>query len=236
MPAVSLIIPCYNEADNLPLLVDRCADVFGKRDDVEVVLVDNGSTDRSAELLPGLIAPYPFLRTVRVPVNEGYGHGILTGLRAATGDVLAWTHADLQTDPGDVLRGLELFHASPDASKQFVKGRRFGRPASDVVFTVGMAAFETALLRVPMWDINAQPTMFPRSFFDTWADPPKDFSLDLFAYYSAVKAGFRVARFPVYFGKRAHGISRWNVNWQAKAKFIRRTYDYSLKMHAERVK
>lgn len=236
MPAVSLIIPCYNEAANLPLLVDRCADVFAQRGDVEVILVDNGSTDCSAELLAALIAPYPFLRTVRVPVNEGYGHGILTGLRAATGKVLAWTHADMQTDPGDVLRGLDLFHGAADPERLLVKGRRFGRPASDVVFTVGMAAFETALLRVPMWDINAQPTLFAKSFFDTWVDPPKDFSLDLFAYYSAIKAGFSVARFPVFFGKRAHGISRWNVNWQAKAKFIRRTYDYSLKMHSERVR
>lgn len=236
MPACSLVIPCYNEADNLPLLVDRCADVFGGRDDVEVILVDNGSTDRTPQLLPGLIAPYPFLRSVRVPVNEGYGHGILTGLRAATGQVLAWTHADLQTDPGDVLKGLELFQHSADPERLLVKGRRHGRPPGDVVFTVGMAAFETALLRVPMWDINAQPTLFPKSFFDGWVDPPKDFSLDLFAYYSAVKGGLKIARFPVFFGKRAHGISRWNVNWQAKVKFIRRTVDYSLAMHRERVR
>ena len=233
---LSLVIPCYNEADNLPLLVDRCALVFASRDDVEVILVDNGSTDRTPELLPGLIAPHASLRSVRVPVNEGYGHGILTGLRAATGDVLAWTHADMQTDPSDVLKGYERFVASSSPDKLFVKGNRFGRPAFDVVFTWGMAAFETALLGAPMWDINAQPTMFSRSFFAGWQDPPKDFSLDLFAYYTALKSGLKVERFPVYFGPRAHGESRWNTGLTARYKFIRRTVDYSLKMKRERVK
>lgn len=236
MPKLSLVIPCYNESDNLPLLVDRCAVVFQERDDVEVVLVDNGSTDASPEILPGLLEPHDFIRSVRVEENQGYGHGILTGLRAAKGEILAWTHADLQTDPNDALVGLARFEASDDPDKLFVKGRRYGRPVSDVVFTVGMAFFETALLRTPMWDINAQPTMFSKQFFDTWDDPPGDFSLDLFAYYTAATQGLRMERFPVYFGERAHGISRWNVNWQAKVKFIRRTVDYSMQMYRERVR
>lgn len=233
MPALSLVIPCYNEEANLPLLVDRCAVVFGARDDVEVVLVDNGSKDATPEILPGLLEPHPFIRSVRVDVNQGYGHGILTGLRAATGDVLAWTHADLQTDPDDALKGLQRFEAAGDPTRLFVKGRRYGRPATDVVFTVGMAVFETALLRTPMWDINAQPTMFHRRFFESWDDPPTDFSLDLFAYYRAAQAGLEMQRFPVHFGDRAHGESRWNVDWTSRYKFIRRTVDYSLKMKRE---
>ena len=236
MLALSLVIPCYNEADNLPLLVDRCALVFGSRDDVEVILVDNGSKDRTAEILPGLLAPHKNLRTVRVPENQGYGHGILTGLRAATGRVLAWTHADMQTDPHDVLVGLERFQRSATPERLFVKGNRYGRPAFDVVFTWGMAAFESALLGAAMWDINAQPTMFPRSFFDTWSDPPTDFSLDLYAYYTARRTGMTLERFPVYFGPRAHGESRWNTGLTARWRFIRRTVDYSLKMKRERAR
>lgn len=234
MTRLSLVIPCYNEAANLPLLVDRCAVVFGDREDTEVVLVDNGSTDASASLLPELVAPYPFLRSVRVEPNQGYGGGILAGLRAARGEILAWTHADLQTDPHDVLVGLERFDTAKDPARLFAKGRRYGRPATDVVFTVGMAAFETGLLRTPMWDINAQPTMFSRAFFETWNDPPTDFSLDLFAYYLAKKQGLTVTRFPVHFGDRMHGQSRWNVDWTSRFKFIKRTVDYSLTMRRER--
>ncbi|WP_227724896.1 glycosyltransferase family 2 protein, partial [Yersinia proxima] len=178
----SLIIPCYNEAANLPLLLERCKAITFNPD-IEVILVDNGSTDTSPEILQQLLPQYPGCRSVRVENNQGYGFGILAGLKAAKGDVLGWTHADMQTDPQDFLRGLALFEQN--GMDIFVKGQRYGRPLSDVIFTVGMSVFETLLLGKAMWDINAQPTLFSRSFFETWQDPPHDFSLDLYVYYRA---------------------------------------------------
>jgi len=224
---LSLVVPCFNEAANLPLLLDRCREVT-RCPDIEVILVDNGSTDNSPEILLDLLPRYPGCRSVRVARNEGYGLGILTGLRAARGEILGWTHADMQTDPHDALRGLALF--KENGGNIFVKGRRYGRPLADVGFTVGMSIFETVLLGRPMWDINAQPTMFPRTFFQTWRDPPSDFALDLYAYYQAQCMHLDIHRFPVRFGERAHGVSHWNVNWSAKRKFIRRTVDFSLEL------
>jgi glycosyltransferase involved in cell wall biosynthesis len=223
----SLVIPCYNEAANLPLLLERCWKL-AEQPGVEVVLVDNGSTDESPTVLSNLLPSYPGCRSVRVEQNQGYGFGILSGLKAASGDILGWTHADMQTDPVDALQGIKIFKAhGPDI---FVKGKRHGRPFGDVAFTVGMSLFETMLLSKPMWDINAQPTMFSRQFFESWRDSPHDFSLDLYAYYQARLAGMPVYRFPVLFGERAHGVSHWNVNWAAKRKFIRRTIDFSLQL------
>jgi hypothetical protein len=93
-----------------------------------------------------------------------------------------------------------------------------------------MSIFETALLGKPLWDINAQPTMFSRHFFETWSQPPHDFSLDLYAYYQARRQGLPIHRFDVLFGARVHGVSHWNVNWAEKWKFIRRTIDFSLQL------
>jgi glycosyltransferase involved in cell wall biosynthesis len=223
----SLVIPCYNEAANLPLLLERCKEVV-KLPDVEVVLVDNGSTDSTPDVLNTFLPRYPGCRSVRVAVNQGYGFGILSGLKACKGEILGWTHADMQTDPQDAVRGLALFDRH--GPEIFVKGRRYGRPAADVFFTVGMSAFETLLLGKPMWDINAQPTMFSRRFLQTWRNAPHDFALDLYTYYQAQQAGLDIYRFPVRFGERAHGVSHWNVNWAAKRKFIRRTVDFSLQL------
>ena len=223
----SLVIPCYNEAANLPLLLERCK-ALAVTPDFEVVLVDNGSTDSTPEVLEKLLPKFPRCRSIRVDKNQGYGFGIVSGLKAAKGKILGWTHADMQTDPQDALLGLELFEKHGDDI--FVKGRRYGRPFMDVVFTVGMSVFETFLLARPMWDINAQPTMFSRRFFESWTTPPDDFSLDLYAYYQAQSYGLKVHRFPVRFGERAHGVSHWNVNWAAKRKFIRRTVDFSLQL------
>ena len=223
----SLVIPCFNEAENLPLLLERCKDLVVNRN-VEVILVDNGSTDNTADLLLKLLPQYPGCRSVRVDKNQGYGFGILSGLRLAKGDILGWTHADMQTDPQDALRGLDLFNKY--GFNIFVKGRRYSRPFMDVFFTVGMSLFETLFLATPMWDINAQPTMFPRKFFDEWSSPPDDFSLDLFVYYQARSQGLNIRRFNVNFRERAYGVSHWNVNWGAKWKFIRRTIDFSIKL------
>ena len=81
----------------------------------------------SAEALAALLPSYPFARSVRVEKNVGYGHGILTGLQSACGELLAWSHADLQTDPADVFRAFQLYQRDGHAVARLVKGRRKGR-------------------------------------------------------------------------------------------------------------
>lgn len=103
---LSIVVPCYNEEENIPPVLERFRRAIGPRD-AEVLLVDNGSTDGSAGLLEKLLPDYPFARTVRVPVNQGYGYGILRGLKDAKGDFIGWTHADLQTDPADVMKAYD---------------------------------------------------------------------------------------------------------------------------------
>ncbi len=222
---ISLIIPCYNESKNLPSLIERCQQLNSET--FEVIIVNNGSTDDTSNVLTNLMnSKYPFIKAVKVEVNQGYGHGILCGLRSSTGNIIGWTHADLQTDPLDSNQVKSLIKQYGE--NIFIKGQRYGRPISDVIFTIGMSIFESILLKKLLWDINAQPTFFPRNFFDDWDSPPDDFSLDLFAYYQAKKNNLKVVRFPVFFGKRLHGHSHWNVDFKSKWKFIKRTIQFSL--------
>lgn len=226
MTFCSLVVPCYNESKNIPFVLDNAKEALISRD-IELILVDNGSTDETQKVLADLLPSYSFARSVQVTENQGYGHGILAGLRAAKGTVLAWTHADMQTKPADVVKGLEYFDGNRDPDRLFVKGLRQERPLGDRVFTAGMGIFESLLLRSRLRDINAQPTMLGRGFFDKWQDPPKDFSLDLYAFVMARKNGLEVKRFPVVFAERAHGVSHWNIDWRSRVKFIRRTLAYS---------
>lgn len=229
VPTMSLVIPCYDEASTLPLLIRRVEAAYGDEKDVEVVLVDNGSSDDTPAIMASLRG-HAIIRTVRVEVNQGYGFGILAGLRAARGDYLGWTHGDMQADPGDAVRALEIIRQR-GVNNLYIKGRRYGRPIGDVIFTVGMAVFEAVLLRARLWDINAQPNIFPRAFFERIVDlAPHDFSLDLFFYYAARRQGLEIVRFPVRFGERLHGVSHWNVNWEGKRRFIERTMDFSLEL------
>lgn len=223
----SLVIPCFNEAKSIPKLLERCAVVLENKN-WEIVLVDNGSKDNTQEVLARLLSKYPRCRSIRVKENQGYGHGIVAGLNATTGDVIGWTHADLQTDPADALLVMPIFEKNSD--KAFVKGRRYGRPFADVIFTIGMSIFETILLRKFMWDINAQPTFFSRKFFGELENPPSDFSLDLYFYFMAIRSGLTISRVPVRFGERSFGVSHWNLDFKSKVKFIIRTLVYSFKL------
>jgi glycosyltransferase involved in cell wall biosynthesis len=227
---LSLIIPCYNESKNLPLLIDRCKDLFSVEKNVEVIIVDNGSKDNTSEVLDELLIGLSFVQKVKVEHNKGYGHGILSGLKVASGDILSWSHADMQTDICDVLDGLKIFNKESNIEDLFIKGNRKKRPIADNIFTIGMSVFETILLREKMWDINAQPTIFHRSFFAKWHNPPNDFSIDLYAYFMAKKLKLRIKRFPVFFGERAHGVSHWNIDLFSKFQFIKRTLIYSFKL------
>jgi len=223
---LSLVIPCFNESRCLPALLTRCQEIIGDRD-IEVVIVDNGSNDDTQEVLALLLEKYTFVTLVNVSVNKGYGHGILEGLKGSSGEILGWTHADLQTDPGDIVEALDFFEESNMPELLFVKGKRYGRPLMDVIFTIGMSVFEMILMKTKMWDINAQPNVFHRSFYESWVNPPQDFSLDLFAYFMAKKKNCTIKRFPVLFGERMHGVSHWNVSISAKFRFIKRTLHYS---------
>jgi len=225
----SIVVPCYNECENLPLILNRFAKVI--KADTEIIIVNNGSTDTSAQKLAELLPLYPFAKSVRVKINQGYGYGILEGLKVSRGNYVGWTHADMQTDPKDVLVAFAIAEKAP--KKVFVKGNRKGRGLFDMFFTVGMSAFEFLLLSKRLWDINAQPNLFPRSFYETWQNPPHDFSLDLYAYYLALKQGLKVQRFEVRFPPRLHGESRWNTGISAKWKFIKRTIDFSFKLKGD---
>lgn len=226
---LSIIVPCYNESKNIPLILERFSLVI-ERNDVEVVLVNNGSTDNSREVLDELVPLYSFARQVSVEENQGYGFGILSGLSAAKGEFLGWTHADMQTDPHDPIKALELLESQPYPQRSYVKGTRQGRPLRDNIFTVGMSLFETLYMRCRLWDINAQPNIFHRSFFERWENPPHDFSLDLYVLYLAKYYGLQVVRFPVLFPERIHGESSWNTGFVQKWKFIHRTLEFSVKL------
>ncbi len=224
---LSIVIPCYNEEKNISPLLEKIARE-SVDDGFELVLVDNGSTDQTQKIIQNVLSKYSFLKLVIVEENQGYGYGILKGLEEANGEFLGWTHADLQTHPKDIFKGSKEIFAEKYAENVFLKGHRQGRPLKDNIFTWGMAILLSCIFRCRLWEINAQPTIFHRSFFESWENPPWDFSLDLFSYIAAKKRGLNIKRIDVFFPERVHGESSWNSGFMAKLRLIKRTLQYSL--------
>jgi len=95
---LSIVIPCYNEKDLLPQLISlvKSASVSDK----EIILVDDGSNDGTAELIKNSIEK-EVARVIYHPVNMGKGAAIRSGLRAVTGDIVLIQDADLEYDPAE---------------------------------------------------------------------------------------------------------------------------------------
>jgi glycosyltransferase involved in cell wall biosynthesis len=227
---LSIIVPCYNEAKNIPLIFEKFAGIV-KRPDIEILFVNNGSKDTSQEVFNQMIPKYYFAKVIKIEVNQGYGFGIFSGLNEAKGEYIGYMHADMQTDPADSIKALEIIERQPNPRNCFVKGDRKGRSLLDQFFTIGMSLFETIYLSTKLWDINAQPNIFHRSFFESIKDNcPKDFSLDLYFLYMAKKKKLNIIRFDVMFPDRIYGSSNWNTGIASKWKFIKRTVQFSMKL------
>lgn len=225
---LSIIIPCYNEELSLKKLVDNCLENINN--DIEILLVDNGSTDNTYNCLLNLNLPENII-PIRVKKNIGYGNGILFGLNHAKGDVLSWTHADLQTDVSDVIRGFNLFENELIRQKCLVKGIRKNRNLVDSFFTFFMGIYSSIILNKWMFDINAQPKIFHREFLNQFSNPPLDFSLDLYLIYFFKTKKINIKTFPVIFNDRKFGEAKGGGSFKGKIKLIFRTLNYIHKLN-----
>jgi dolichol-phosphate mannosyltransferase len=102
-PDLSVVFPVYNEEENLPLLLDEIAKALdGIGISYEIVAADDGSTDRSREVLHGLRAKHPTLRILSLEKNTGQTAALDAAWRGAHGRMIVSLDADLQNDPADI--------------------------------------------------------------------------------------------------------------------------------------
>ena len=220
---LSIIIPCYNEELSIPKLIDNCMNIINNK--IEIIIVDNGSIDNTFKILNKLNLPYNIM-PIRIEKNIGYGNGILTGLNHANGEVLSWTHADLQTDLSDVIKGYNLYKKELLNKTCIVKGERKKRNLFDAFFTFLMGIYCSILLGKWLYDINAQPKIFHRSFLKKFEKVPLDFSLDLYVLYFFSLNKINIKSIPVFFNKRQYGVSKGGGTLKGKLKLIKRTLNY----------
>jgi len=126
---ISVVIPVYNEAENIEALFIEVEQALAGRLAFEVVFVDDGSTDATVARLQALRAEHPELRIIRHAGNCGQSAAILSGLRAAAAPWVATLDGDGQNDPADIPRLFEIARAgaSADPPLAMVAGHRLRR-------------------------------------------------------------------------------------------------------------
>jgi glycosyltransferase involved in cell wall biosynthesis len=107
-PRLSVVVPIFDEEDSLePLHRELDAALSGLPGGVEIVLVDDGSRDRSLEIMRALAAKDPRVRVIALEANHGQSAAFEAGFAAARGELIATLDADLQNDPADIPRMME---------------------------------------------------------------------------------------------------------------------------------
>jgi glycosyltransferase involved in cell wall biosynthesis len=182
MPAVelSLVIPCYNEEACLEYTVPPLIQAFEDAGvNLELILVDNGSVDRTSEVIDRLIARGMPVVKATVPVNLGQGLGVLTGLRIGQGRYVGYLCADGQVAPESVL----LIYRSLRAAGPYTlaKARRRFRQDSWVrkIVSIGYNAMMLVLFPgIPSLDVNGNPKIMPAEVLRTMELASTDWFLE----------------------------------------------------------
>lgn len=125
---LSVVVPVRNEAANIRPLIEEIVSALRERMGFEILYVDDGSTDGTADALRACRDDYPMLRILHHESSCGQSAAILTGARQARGEWIATLDGDGQNDPADILKLLEARRLARNAARfQLVAGQRLKR-------------------------------------------------------------------------------------------------------------
>lgn len=226
---ISLIIPCFNEEQNLEKLLVKLNLLLNEFSDekIEIVIVDNGSTDNSNYIIRNhKLFLDKRISLLDIKKNIGYGDGLNQGINFSKGDVICWFHADLQFDPLDAIKIYKKFKNVLSKEEIFIKGKRINRSLFDNLFTFGMSLLTFVLFKKKINDINAQPKIFKRTFLKFINNPPIDFSFDIYFLLIASKNNIKIIESPVNWYDRNAGIAKGGGSFKLKMKLTLRTIKF----------
>lgn len=213
----SIILPCYNESESLNDLV-KIIEKFPKKYKCEFILVENGSTDDSRKFFDTCKSfDDKYIRKVYVKKNQGYGYGIIQGLKEARGEYVGWLHSDLQYNPMDLTAFFDYIN---DYQKEniLLKGKRKNRKIVEYIFTFGMGIYDSILFGKKMSNVMAMPVIFNKDLLSYIDKFPYDYTIDIFIYGLALKKNYNVKHLPIYLKNREKGVSSWNTGFMSRIK------------------
>jgi dolichol-phosphate mannosyltransferase len=215
-PRLSLFLPVYNEEENLPRLNEKIFAAFeALGHGFEVIYVDDGSTDRSLDLLRQFAKKDPRVRVIGFRRNYGQTAAMAAGIDAARGEVLIPMDADLQNDPADIGRLLEKL----DEGYDVVSGWRKDRQDAFITRTLPSRIANSLISRiggVPLHDYGCSLKAYRR---DVIKDVHLYGEMHRFIPIYAAWAGARVTEIPVAHYPRTAGKSKYGLSRTIKVVF-----------------
>lgn len=203
--SLSVFFPCYNEKDSVCALTEKAVSVAGTIcDNFEVILVDDGSADGTAELIDKLASEHPSVRAVHHPQNQGYGAALQSGFRAATKDYIFYTDGDGQFDLNE-LHVLAPLIVDCDIVSGYRLNRQDGmlRKLNAFCWT-RLVCF---LFKLNLKDIDCAFKLYKREIFEQIEMHSTGALIDTEILARAVRKGYTIAQVGVHHYPRTAGQS-----------------------------
>ena len=201
---LSVIIPVYNEEQIIGTVIKEVYNVLGSGDDVEVIVVDDGSTDRTAQVIGETGA-----RIIKHPYRKGNGAAIKTGIRNASGDVFVFMDGDGQHNPQDIPRLLE-----PIGDYDLVIGARTKKSESPRYRKLANAVYNVFASYLTNFQVEDLTSGFRAIKADLARKCchllPNTFSYPSTMTLALINAGYSVKYVPVRVSQRQTGSSKIN--------------------------
>lgn len=210
---VSFVMPCYNEEAIIGYTIPRLMAAFETRDHhLQLVAVDNGSTDGTGAVLAELAARFPSLSVHRVEHNQGYGHGILSGIPQCTAEWIGFIPADGQVDAEDVVRLYEAVASSDDLVLGKVRRRFRMDGLRRKIVSIAYNLFVRILWpRLESLDLNGTPKLLPRRVLAAMNLRSTGWILDPEIMLKAHYMGVRILELNAFARMRGSGVSHVRV-------------------------
>lgn len=208
-PGLSMVMPCYNEESVVAYTIHRLTEAFARAGHgLELIAVDNGSTDGTGRILRQIAESNASLRVHRVEVNEGYGHGIRSGLPLCTAPWIGMIPADGQVDAEDVVRLYEMAVLSGGEVVAKVRRRfRMDGPMRKIT-SLGYNLVVRALWPTLAWDVNGVPKILPRGLVNEMALTSEGWALEPEIMVKAHCMGVRIVELNILSRERSSGRSK----------------------------
>jgi glycosyltransferase involved in cell wall biosynthesis len=203
LPSLSAFFPAYNEERNVPVMVERLTDVLPRvADDYEIIVVDDGSADRTAAVADELAARDSHVRVVHHPTNRGYGGALKSGFAASRKAYVFFTDGDGQFDVAEIER---LLRFVPEYD--IVVGYRLDRVEGGLrkLNAAAWNGLVRLLFRTPVRDVDCAFKLFKREVFDVIRVEAEGAMISTELLARAVRAGFRIHEVGVHHYERKHG-------------------------------
>ena len=124
-PELSIAIPFYNEEKIIELLVKELIDqLMEHKIDYELILINNGAKDRTEEIIKELSSKDRRIKPLKIEINQGYGFGVGSGLKKATGNYIGYMDGDFEVLPEDVIK---VYKKAKETNADVCKGVRLVR-------------------------------------------------------------------------------------------------------------